>query len=111
VAGFVVSVAYTPDGQTIITSGTDGTVKLWDARTLAQLGATLPHEDNEWIDAHLVDGRRLVTLSTGGLVATWELDPRRWAGQACSIASRTLTQREWSLFLPGEPYDPACSAS
>jgi WD40 repeat protein len=108
VAGFVVSVAYTPDGQTIVTSGTDGTVKLWDARTIAQLGATLPHQDNQWIDAHLVDGRRLVTLSTAGLVATWELDPRRWAEQACSIASRSLTPREWALFLPDEPYDPAC---
>jgi WD40 repeat protein len=108
-AGFVTSVSYTRDGQMIVVSGTDGTVTLWDPETLTQIGAELPHQANQWTDAHVVDGRRIVDVSASGLVSTWDLDPARWADQACRIAARTLTPAEWNLFLPNATYDPACA--
>jgi hypothetical protein len=41
----------------------------------------------------------------------WEFDPAAWAQRACDVAGRTLTQDEWNRFLPGLPYDPACSST
>jgi hypothetical protein len=36
------------------------------------------------------------------------MDPSSWESQACAMAGRTLTQAEWSQFLPGRAYAPAC---
>jgi hypothetical protein len=37
-----------------------------------------------------------------------EVDPFTWESQACSMARRTLTRAEWSQFLPGRAFAPAC---
>jgi hypothetical protein len=39
----------------------------------------------------------------------WDVDPASWARRACEIANRALTPEEWDEFLPGRPYEPACS--
>ncbi len=108
-AGFVMTVAFTPDGSTIVTSGTDGTVRLWDADTLKQIGSNLPHVDNEATVAMVVNGDQLLAVSAVGKLYRWDLDAGRWADQACLVANRTLTRSEWRSFLPGLPYDPACA--
>jgi hypothetical protein len=41
----------------------------------------------------------------------WDLSPSRWAEQACTVANRTLTEAEWSLFLEDAPYEPACATT
>lgn len=107
-AGFVLTVAFTPDGSTIVTGGTDGTVRLWDADTLKQIGSPLPHADNEWAPAMVVGKDQVLVVSAIGKLHRWDLDPRRWADQACLVANRMLTRSEWRSFLPGVPYAPAC---
>ena len=107
-AGFVLSVAFTPDGSTIVTGGTDGTVRLWDSATMKQIGSNLPHDENLGTVAMVVNDQLLV-VSSGGKLYRWDLDPRRWADQACLVANRTLTRSEWRSFLPDLPYDPACA--
>ena len=108
-AGFVMTVAFTPDGSTIATGGTDGTVRLWDADTLKQIGSNLPHVDNEPTTAMVVDDDQLLAVSAIGKLYRWDLDADRWADQACLVANRTMTRSEWRVFLPGLPYDPACA--
>ena len=108
-AGFVMTVAFTPDGSTIVTGGTDGTVRLWDSDTLKQIGSNLPHVDNEATAAMVVNGDQLLAVSAIGKLYRWDLDAGRWADQACLVANRTLTRSEWRSFLPGRPYDPACA--
>ena len=107
-AGFVMTVTFTPDGSTIATAGTDGTVRLWDADTLKQVGSNLPHVDNEATAAMVVNDDQLLAISAVGKLYRWDLDAGRWADQACLVANRTLTRSEWRSFLPGLPYDPAC---
>ena len=106
-AGFVLTVTFTRDGL-VVTGGTDGTVRLWDADTMKQIGANLPHADNEATVAMAVNADQLLVVSAvgklhGDLNASW------WADQACLVANRMLTRSEWWSFLPGLPYDPACA--
>jgi WD40 repeat protein/class 3 adenylate cyclase len=107
--GFVETVAFTLDGSTIVTGGSDGTVRLWDARTLKQIGSNLRHDDNLSALAMVVSGDAIYVVTSLGKLYRWDLDPRRWAEQACLVANRTLSRSEWRSVLPSLPYDPACA--
>ena len=65
-AGFVLTVTFTRDGSTVVTGGTDGTVRLWDADTMKQIGANLPHADNEATVAMAVNADQLLVVSAVG---------------------------------------------
>ena len=57
-----------------------------------------------------LDGKRLLMTSRRtARGAVWDIDPESWARRACAVANRTLTREEWEEFLPGRPYEPACS--
>ena len=107
-AGFVLSVEFAWDGSLIVTGATDGTVRLFDAATLKQVGANIPATDNLWAFAHVLRGDEVLVLAQSGHRWRWSLDPRRWADQACSVANRTLTRSEWDAFLPDRDYGPHC---
>ena len=100
--------AWTPSGKTVISSGSDGTVRLIDVPTKTVEGI-LPGFDNDWVDAaSSLDGSRVYATYGNGRAFDWAIDPAVWARDACAIAGRTLTQAEWSQYLPGRPYAPAC---
>ena len=46
--------------------------------------------------------------SYGKQVVLWNVDFDSWVEHACRIANRNLTPREWSHFLPDEPYRLTC---
>jgi len=107
------SVAFTGDGRMIVTAGTDGTVRLWDGTSLKQVGSPLSTAGGGAFVPE--EGDSVIVCCEVGPNGTrgawvWDLDPARWARQACLVANRTLTRSEWKAFLPGRPYDPACSS-
>ena len=55
------------------------------------------------------DGRYLLEMHGNGQGALWDVDPESWLRRACDLAGRTLTPEEWAEFLPGRPYEPACT--
>jgi WD40 repeat protein len=108
----VLWVATSPDGDTLATGSTDGTVRLFDLRTQQPLGAPLPGVPDQAIAPQFTpDGDHLLTITNAGLAYRWDVRPSAWARHACAVAGRALTRQEWDAALPGRDYDPACAGS
>ena len=62
-------------------------------------------------DLHLVPGisDELVVLGGAQPGRRYPLDPATWSARACAMAGRSLTEAEWSRYLPDRSYGPACS--
>jgi WD40 repeat protein/class 3 adenylate cyclase len=107
-AGWVLSLDFAWGGQLVVAGGTDGMVRLFDVATLRQVGANLPAKDNEWVFGVVRPTDQLIAIGGDPRVWRWDLDPVRWAAQACAVANRQLTESEWKAFLPDRPYAASC---
>jgi eukaryotic-like serine/threonine-protein kinase len=78
------TICSSPDSRTLLVSGEDRTVQLWDAQTLQRLGAPLPHPDVLWGSrgaAFSMDGTMLATASKDGKVRLWDVATARPLGR------------------------------
>jgi len=48
----------------------------------------------------------MLATDTGAYI--WDIRPASLMRHACEVAGRRLTRAEWSAFLPGRAYHPAC---
>jgi WD40 repeat protein len=100
---------FTADGKWLVGSDTTA-IYVWDGRTRQLVVSQLSLPSNGATDALALaattDHRLFVGTQTS-LVAI-DMDPSTWESQACGMAGRTLTRAEWTQFLPGRPYAPAC---
>ncbi|HLM06878.1 MAG TPA: BTAD domain-containing putative transcriptional regulator [Blastococcus sp.] len=100
------------DGRTVVTSGRDGTVSLFDTERGLMRGRPLrasgqPGEGY----AHLIPGAidELVVLAGNRTGRRYPMEPSVWLDEACSIVARDLTPAEWNRYLPDQEYAPTCS--
>ena len=69
--GAVTSAVFSPDGSRIVTAGTDGTARVWDAARGVAIAAPIEH--GGWVNsaAFSFDGSRIITVSTNGAARIW----------------------------------------
>ncbi|PID58768.1 hypothetical protein CSB45_01860, partial [candidate division KSB3 bacterium] len=70
--GSVWSAAFSPDGRRIVTASRDGTARVWDAATGAELACLTGHEGFVESAAFSPDGTRIVTASWDGTARVWD---------------------------------------
>ncbi len=106
------SVAYSPDGQTLIASaGTS--VRLWNlgvpdsATSIANPVVLRGHSDSVTAVDYSPDGRHFASASSDGTALVW-LSLDALVDASCRSVGRNLTQDEWRELLPGEDYQRTC---
>jgi hypothetical protein len=111
--GWALQTEWLDDGRTIATSGSDGTVALFDVeRGLVRAGPLPASGEPGTGYAHLVPepDDELVVLSGDRSGRRYPLDPSVWLDEACAIvAGRDLTPAEQDRYLPGRDDQPTCS--
>jgi len=102
-SGFVMSVAFSPDGKTLASGSYDNTVILWDVAKRQQVGAPLAgHSSSVTSVAFSPDGKTLVSGSYDKKVMLWDVDVQSWVARAKRIANRELTTEERRQYLGTE---------
>jgi WD40 repeat protein len=89
----VMSIAFGPDSQWLVSASQDTTLKLWDLRTGRELRAFAGHRGMVWKTALTPDGKVLVSAGTDGAVKLWEIETGR---ELHSLSGQTPV---WSLAL------------
>jgi WD40 repeat protein len=107
--GVVDSLAYSTDGQRILTTGADGSVTLWQGKSGLQL-------------AHVATPQRPIAAEFGdrpdsvviaplyeGPIYEWDTRIGHAIEFACAVAGRDFTEAEWKDEFGERPYQPTCS--
>jgi WD40 repeat protein len=96
--GTVVSLAFTPDGRTLMSADAGGSVRLWDAGTGARQAAFKdPGVGRSGLQYQAVlsaDGRRLLTCRGGGC-GLWDMERQEWLLH--------VEREEWKRHIPNQP--------
>ncbi len=100
------------DGRWLFASSAAG-LSVWDGSSHRLVLSRLPVPADGTGDAlslaTTTDGHLFVGTQTS--LVRFDLDPSNWSVPACRFAGRPLSQDEWSRYLPGRPYAPACPVS
>jgi WD40 repeat protein len=99
--------AFSRDGHTLASAGDDHMVMVWDVAAPRLVGALTGHTERIRGLAFTPDGT-LISGAEDGRIIAWTLDSRAAVDRLCARVGRSLTPREWSIYLPSQPYEQTC---
>ena len=108
----VLQAEWLPDNNTVVTTGLDGTVSLFDVSRGTVRGWPLPASGGPGPGSrHLLPGPAAHVVAVGGEGAgrRYPMDPAVWLSHVCAIVGRDLTPAEWGRYLPSRAWQPTCS--
>ncbi|HEX6336935.1 MAG TPA: BTAD domain-containing putative transcriptional regulator [Jiangellaceae bacterium] len=107
----MLQVEWLPDSSTVVTSGEDGRVVLYDAERGIVRGRPLSATaDGQRGRAYIVPdlSSELIVLAGALPGRAYPLEPEKWFFHACAVAGRDLTEAEWETYVPDRPYRRTC---
>jgi WD40 repeat protein len=104
----VSSVAFGPENKVLASASADGDIRVWDVAShelIGTLGA-----DQEAVNSIRFEPRKGILASVGAddSIVLWNLDFEDWISQACHIANRNLTPKEWNTYFGTSTYRKTC---
>jgi WD40 repeat protein len=98
---------FTPDGQSLLTFGFDGTIRIWDLMNPSLDPVVLRHAS--------VIGRAMLSKNGKWLIADaypnlyiWQWDFDDVQNLACRLVGRNLTRDEWAKYIGAKEYSKTC---
>ncbi len=105
----VAAISFTRSGAEFATAGGSSGLKLWDTKTLQEVGISFPGSPGSWANAAVTsDGSKLLALYQDGRGVVWPATVKAWEAHACRVAGRNFTREEWSRFGTGRSYGKTC---
>ena len=102
--------AWSADSHTVVSSGFDGQLALWDGESGSLLGGLALEAAGAPLAA-VFDGETTVVtaVAADGSIYRWDSNPDSWVEFACAVAGRNLTDAEWRDTFGHRPYRQTCS--
>ena len=105
---FVYSVAFSPDGNDVISGSWDRTARVWEAESGKEV-ARMTHDDWVFSVAFSPDGNYVVSGSQDRTARVWMWQPNDLIENACKNLPRNLSRAEWTQFIGDAlPYQAVC---
>jgi len=105
---WVKSIAFSPNGQWLISGSGDRTARVWEISTGQEI-ARVVHDWPVTQVAFSPDSRFVVSSSGDQTVRVWLWRPEDLIAEACRRLPRNLTRAEWQQYIgPDVPYHPTC---
>ncbi len=99
--GEVKSAAFSPDGKTLVTSGNDGTARLWDMAGRQQLASLDGRSSQVQTAAFSPDGRTLATSHDGWTVRLWDVRTRKETAALSGVGSPAVFSPDGDVIATG----------
>ncbi len=112
-SGWVTQMVLSPDGESLLTSSTDGTVRLWRLgdSLLEPISGPLVGHAGAVLDAVFnADGSQALSIDETGQMMRWEMSTSAWQQIACHLVDRSLSTIEWEQYLPDMTPRDSCAA-
>jgi WD40 repeat protein len=107
--GAVLSLSFDPTGHRLMTTSSDGKIRLWNLATEKLIGTPLPGSNSRGQGTFFPNGKRLIAVFPSGAGIIWNVDPASWKARACQVAGHNLSRTEWRQYVPNVPYHKVCA--
>jgi WD40 repeat protein len=98
---------FTPDEQSLLTYGFDGTIRIWNLENPAGDPVVLNHDSRVSDVSFSGNGKWLISNTPQGIyIWQWSIEDVR--NLACRLAGRNLTEDEWAKYMGAAPYEETC---